>query len=47
VPFEIDPEIRRRLLGGLDDIALTLQQEQAISDYEGSRERVGPVTTAL
>ena len=25
VPFEIDAEIRRRLLGGLDDIALTLQ----------------------
>ena len=47
VPFEIDPEIRRRLLGGLDDIALTLQEEQAISDYEGSRERSGPVTTAL
>ena len=28
VPFEIDAEIRRRLLGGLDDIALTLQQEE-------------------
>ena len=28
VPFEIDPEIRRRLLGGLDDIALTLQQSR-------------------
>ena len=47
VPFEIDPEIRRRLLGGLDDIALTLQQEHLISGYEGSRERTGPVTTAL
>jgi 3-isopropylmalate/(R)-2-methylmalate dehydratase small subunit len=47
VAFEIDPEIRRRLLGGLDDIALTLGQEDAIAAYEGSRERVGPVTTAL
>jgi 3-isopropylmalate/(R)-2-methylmalate dehydratase small subunit len=47
VPFEIDPEIRRRLLGGLDDIALTLHQERAISEYEGERERSGPVTTAL
>ena len=47
VPFEIDPEIRRRLLGGLDDIALTLAQNDAIAAYEGSRERVGPVTTAL
>src|SRR4051794_9951837 len=27
VPFEIDDETRHRLLGGLDDIALTLQQE--------------------
>jgi 3-isopropylmalate/(R)-2-methylmalate dehydratase small subunit len=47
VSFEIDPEIRRRLLGGLDDIALTLGQEDAVAAYEGSRERVGPVTTAL
>jgi 3-isopropylmalate/(R)-2-methylmalate dehydratase small subunit len=47
VAFEIDAEIRRRLLGGLDDIALTLQRESAIAAYEAQRERVGPVTTAL
>jgi 3-isopropylmalate/(R)-2-methylmalate dehydratase small subunit len=47
VPFEIDPEIRRRLLGGLDDIALTLQQEPAVAAYENERERSGPVTTLL
>jgi 3-isopropylmalate/(R)-2-methylmalate dehydratase small subunit len=47
VPFEIDPEIRRRLLGGLDDIALTLGQEEAISAYERTRERAGPVTSSL
>ena len=47
VAFEIDAEIRRRLLGGLDDIALTLQQASGIAAYEGSRERSGPVTTAL
>jgi len=47
VHFEIDAEIRRRLLGGLDDIALTLQQSAAIDDYEAHRERTGPVTTAL
>ncbi len=47
VRFEIDPEIRRRLLEGLDDIALTLQQGAAIDDYEAERERSGPVTTAL
>jgi 3-isopropylmalate/(R)-2-methylmalate dehydratase small subunit len=47
VHFEIDAEIRRRLLGGLDDIALTLQQVAAIDIYEADRERRGPVTTAL
>ena len=47
VAFEIDPEIRRRLLGGLDDIALTLHQDGEIAAYEASRERSGPVTTSL
>jgi 3-isopropylmalate/(R)-2-methylmalate dehydratase small subunit len=45
--FEIDPEIKRRLLNGLDDIALTLTQDSAISAFESSRERPGPVTTTL
>ncbi len=47
VPFEIDAEIKHRLLNGLDDIALTLQQGDAIAAYERDRERAGPVTTAL
>ncbi len=47
VPFELDDEIRHRLLNGLDDIALTLQQAGAIEAYESDRERDGPVTTAL
>jgi len=47
VPFEFDGERRRRLLEGLDDIALTLQQADAIAAYERERERSGPVTTAL
>src|SRR5688500_3553408 len=47
VPFEIDEDIRHRLLNGLDDIALTLQQTDAIRAYEDDRERSGPVTTAL
>jgi 3-isopropylmalate/(R)-2-methylmalate dehydratase small subunit len=47
VPFELDDEIRHRLLNGLDDIALTLQQDSAIAAYERDRERTGPVTTAL
>jgi len=47
VPFEIDAEIRHRLLEGLDDVGITLQHEGAIADYERARERSGPVTTAL
>ena len=47
MPFQLDAERRRRLLEGLDDIALTLQQEDAIAAYERDRERTGPVTTAL
>jgi 3-isopropylmalate/(R)-2-methylmalate dehydratase small subunit len=43
--FEIDPDIRHRLLNGLDDIGLTLQQEAAIAAYERDRERTGPVTS--
>ena len=48
--FDIDPERKRRLLGGLDDIALTLLEEDAISAYEVAREQrlpLPPVTTAL
>ena len=45
--FEIDPEIKHRLLNGLDDIALTLAEAEAIEAYERDRERSGPVTTKL
>ena len=48
--FEIDPEIKHRLLNGLDDIALTLDQDAAISGYEHERERTGwagPDTSSL
>ena len=45
--FDIDPEIRRRLLEGLDDIGVTLLQDDAIDAYERARERTGPVTTSL
>jgi 3-isopropylmalate/(R)-2-methylmalate dehydratase small subunit len=47
IPFALDEERRRRLLAGLDDIALTLQHEDEIAAYESARERKGPVTTAL
>jgi 3-isopropylmalate/(R)-2-methylmalate dehydratase small subunit len=47
IPFEIDGDLRHRLLNGLDDIALTLAQGELISAYEAERERVGPSTTDL
>ncbi len=50
VGFEIDPEIRRRLLEGLDDIGVTLGVEDAITAYEQQHETQSPptpVTTAL
>ena len=46
--FDIDPEVKRRLLNGLDDISVTLEQRaEAIDAFERDRERSGPVTTAL
>ena len=36
VAFEIDPETRRRLLEGLDDIAVTLSHEERIAQYEAA-----------
>ncbi|MGN6371433.1 MAG: 3-isopropylmalate dehydratase small subunit [Solirubrobacteraceae bacterium] len=47
VKFEIDGEVRRRLLAGLDDIGVTLTHEDDIVVYEKERERSGPVTAAL
>ena len=35
--FELDPEGRRRLMEGLDEIDLTLQEEAAIAAYEAGR----------
>ena len=45
--FEIDPEIKHRLLNGLDEIAITMQAGEEIDAYEAEREAPGPVTTAL
>ena len=41
------PRSSHRLLNGLDDIGVTLQQADAIDAYERERERAGPVTTSL
>lgn len=44
VPFELDDYTRWRLLEGLDDIALTLRDEDAISAFEARRESWRPKT---
>jgi len=42
IPFEIDRHNSERLLQGLDDIGLTLQQADAIQQYEERRRREAP-----
>ena len=44
VPFVIDDYTRWRLLEGLDDISLTLRDEEAISTFEATREAWRPRT---
>jgi 3-isopropylmalate/(R)-2-methylmalate dehydratase small subunit len=44
VKFEIDEYTRWRLMEGLDDIGLTLRDEQAITDFEAKREAWRPKT---
>jgi len=44
VPIEVDDYTRWRLLEGLDDIALTLRDEDAISTFEKSRASWRPKT---
>jgi 3-isopropylmalate/(R)-2-methylmalate dehydratase small subunit len=42
--FEIDGEIKHRLLHGLDDISMTLERADEIAQFEAERERSGPDT---
>lgn len=44
VSFEIDPYTKWRLMEGLDDIGLTLRDEQAITEFEAKRESWRPKT---
>jgi len=43
--FEIDPFAKHRLLNGLDDIGLTLENEDDISGFESKRDALKPDTT--
>ena len=47
VPFEIDDYVRWRLMEGLDDIGLTLQNLEAIEAYEAKRHSWMPRTQEL
>jgi len=46
--FAVEPDVKHRLLNGLDDIGITLENVAAIDAFEssGATDR-GPVTTAL
>jgi 3-isopropylmalate/(R)-2-methylmalate dehydratase small subunit len=46
-PFELDENVRWRLLNGLDDISITLQQEADIAAYEAGRPAFKPTTTPV
>ena len=45
--FELDENVRWRLLNGLDDISITLQQEAEISVFEANRPGFKPTTVPL
>jgi 3-isopropylmalate/(R)-2-methylmalate dehydratase small subunit len=47
VSFDIDPEIKHRLLNGLDDIAITLSEANDIDEYEAKSAWPAPSTTSL
>ena len=45
--FPLDSAVQERLVGGLDDITLTLRHAPALEDYESRRAPWLPVTTIL
>jgi 3-isopropylmalate/(R)-2-methylmalate dehydratase small subunit len=45
--FEINPEIRERLLAGQDEIALTLEHKSEIDRFERERQEIGTLTTNI
>jgi 3-isopropylmalate/(R)-2-methylmalate dehydratase small subunit len=47
VPFVIDDYTRWRLMEGLDDIGLTLQQTDSIDSFEGKRTALKPTTLPI
>jgi 3-isopropylmalate/(R)-2-methylmalate dehydratase small subunit len=47
VRFEIDEEVKHRLANGLDDIGITLADEDSIDAYEAEHRSFAPATTEL
>jgi 3-isopropylmalate/(R)-2-methylmalate dehydratase small subunit len=47
VPFEINAEVRERLLAGLDEVGLTLEHADEITRFEQGRQETGAVTTKI
>jgi 3-isopropylmalate/(R)-2-methylmalate dehydratase small subunit len=46
--FELEPDAKHRLLHGLDDIGITLENAAAIDEFEAAQgAAAGPLTTAL
>jgi 3-isopropylmalate dehydratase small subunit len=46
-PFDINPDTRRRLLEGLDEIALTLANQADIDRFEDRGAPAGSLTTSV
>ena len=46
-PFEINQDVRERLLNGLDDVALTLERLDEIERFERERPETGSLTTSI
>ncbi len=42
IPFDIDAELKNRLLQGLDDIGITLEHADQIKDYEMRQKKITP-----
>lgn len=47
VRFEVDEDVKHRLLGGHDEISITLQREEAITAFEEENPALGRPTTVL
>ena len=47
VRFEVEEDVKHRLLGGHDEISITLQGGDAIDAYEAAHPVVGRATTAI